>query len=985
MKRFFPLNSAKTWRYGILILGLLAVAWFGFGFYARLTTENLWFQEVGYGHTYRLRLLAQAVLGSGVLLLSLIYLLGNLALAKRWQHPHRVVEGSLLCPLKLRGLLLLLFGLGLLAIALPLHYLQTAWYQLHLDLTLPTFTPPAPALFTPHTLWTLIAQGASQGWFLAVALGLGFALILRPQQLLQAIAIGLSGTMSIIAARQWMQILPALNPVSFQANDPVFHQDIGFYIFRLPLAELLEFWFGGLSVYALVTTAFLYLRSGDSLSQGKFAGFSQRQQQHLCGLAGTVMLVVGFSTWLSRYRLLYSTRGVVYGASFTDTVVQLPAKTSLTLLAIGLAVALWGQGLFGQSAWGRRPRWRSLGIGIGLYWGLAGLATWVLPQTVQALIVQPNELMRERPYIARTIAYTRQAFGLDRVEVQTFDPSGELTYRDIQGNDLILRNIRLWDQRPLLESNRQLQQIRLYYRFPDADVDRYNLKTVIRPDMSKVNSNPKQAHTDASDIAAIQQVLIAGRELDYKAIPKQAQTWVNRHMIYTHGYGFTVSPVNRATPEGLPQYFVKDIGRTPQGALSTATPSIRADIPIGEPRIYYGELTQPYALTGTKIKELDYPSGEENVYNTYDGRGGIRIASAWQRLIVAQYLKDWRMLLAPEITSRSKLLLRRNVQERIKAIAPFLRYDGDPYLVAAEVPTAPSDASRLFWMIDAYTASDRYPYADGGNLPLNYIRNSVKVVVDAYHGSVQFYIADSTDPIIQRWATIFPELFQPLGKMPASLQQHLRYPVDFLNLQSERFLTYHMTDPQVFYNREDQWQIPMEVYGDRLRPVEPYFVISSLPTVPYEEFLLLLPFTPQARTNLIAWLAARSDGENYGKLLLYTFPKQRLIYGPAQIEARINQDPSISQQIALWNRQGSKAIQGNLLVIPIQQSLLYVEPLYLEATQNKLPILARVIVAYEDRIVMAPTLNEALQKLFAVQTESQQQPSALPSRKKRAS
>ncbi|HEY9826565.1 MAG TPA: UPF0182 family protein, partial [Stenomitos sp.] len=936
MKRFFPLNSAKTWRYGILTLVLLAVAWFAFGFYTRLTTENLWFQEVGYGYTYRLRLLAQMLLGSGVLLLSLIYLLGNLTLAKRWQHPRRVVEGSLLWPLKLRGLLLFLFGLGLLAIALPLHYLQTAWYQLHLDRTLPTLTPPAPEQFALHTLWPLIVHSASQGWILAVGLGLGFVLIVRPQQLLQAIAIGLSGAMSIVAARQWMQILPALNPVSFQANDPVFHQDVGFYIFRLPLAELLEFWFVGLSVYAFAATAFLYLHSGDSLSQGKFVGFSQRQQQHLCGLAGAVMLVVGFSTWLSRYRLLYSTRGVVFGASFTDIAVQLPAKTTLTLFAIGLAVALWGQALFGQAAWGRRQRWRSLGIGIGLYWGLAGLATWVLPQTVQALIVQPNELMRERPYLARTIAYTRQAFGLDRVEVQTFDPSGELTYRDIQANDLTLRNVRLWDQQPLLESNRQLQQIRLYYRFPDADVDRYALTTETRSGISKPNPSPSQSPANASESES-QQVLIAGRELDYDAIPKQAQTWVNRHMTYTHGYGFTLSPVNRATPEGLPQYLVKDIGQTPEGALSTATPSIRAAIPIGEPRLYYGELTQPYAMTGTKIKELDYPSGEENVYNTYDGRGGIRVASPWQRLVFARYLKDWRMLLAPEITSSSKLLLRRNVQERAKAIAPFLRYDSDPYLVAAEIPEAPSDASRLFWMIDAYTASDRYPYADGGNLPLNYIRNSVKVVVDAYHGSVQFYIADPSDPIIQRWAAIFPELFQPLSKMPASLQQHLRYPVDFLKLQSERLLTYHMTDPQVFYNREDQWQIPMEVYGDRPRQVDPYYVISRLPTVPYEEFLLLLPFTPQARTNLIAWLAARSDGENYGKLLLYTFPKQRLIYGPAQIEARINQDPSISQQISLWNRQGSRAIQGNLLVIPIQQSLLYVEPLYLEATQNKLP------------------------------------------------
>jgi uncharacterized membrane protein (UPF0182 family) len=377
-------------------------------------------------------------------------------------------------------------------------------------------------------------------------------------------------------------------------------------------------------------------------------------------------------------------------------------------------------------------------------------------------------------------------------------------------------------------------------------------------------------------------------------------------------------------------------------------------------------------MTGTKARELDYPSGSDNVYNSYDGLGGVEIGSAWRRWLFAMHLKDWQMVLTQDFLPETKLLLRRNVKQRIQAIAPFLKFDSDPYLVAAAAnQDFPNNPSYLYWIVDAYTTSDRYPYSDTGSDGINYIRNSVKVVVDAYNGSVNFYIADPNDPIIATWSGIFPQMFQPLSRMPVNLRSHTRYPVDFFKIQSERLMTYHMTDPQVFYNREDQWQIPNEIYGSEPRPVEPYYLITSLPTAPVvgatsprEEFILLLPYTPKQRTNLIAWLAARSDGDNYGKLLLYTFPKERLVYGTEQIEARINQDPVISQQISLWNRQGSKAIQGNLLVIPIEQSLLYVEPIYLEAAQNSLPTLVRVVVAYENRIVMAQTLEQALQAIF---------------------
>ncbi|NEQ06142.1 MAG: COG1615 family transporter, partial [Moorea sp. SIO4E2] len=460
------------------------------------------------------------------------------------------------------------------------------------------------------------------------------------------------------------------------------------------------------------------------------------------------------------------------------------------------------------------------------------------------------------------------------------------------------------------------------------------------------------------------------RELDYDAVPKQAQTWVNKHLVYTHGYGFTLSAVNQVGEGGLPYYFIKDIGsgggEALKGSLYTSSPEIRDSIPIGQPRIYYGELTNNYIMTSTKTQELDYPSGEENVYNTYDGTGGVALNSFWRRLVFAQYLKDWQMVLTGNFTPKTRLLFRRNIRQRIQAIAPFLRYDADPYLVIADTSVGESGVTKnyLYWIVDGYTTSDRYPYADPGDNQFNYIRNSVKVVIDAYNGDVSFYIADPKDPIIQTWSKIFPNFFKSLDQMPSNLRTHLRYPIDLFNIQSERLLAYHMTDPQVFYNQEDLWRIPQEIYAGKSKSVEPYYIIMKLPKEKSEEFILLHPYTPTGRNNLIGWLAGRSDGDHYGKLLLYQFPKQQLIYGPEQIEALINQDPVISQQISLWNQKGSRAVQGNLLVIPIEQSLLYVEPLYIEAEQHSLPTLVRVIVVYQNQIIMAQNLKEALDAIF---------------------
>ncbi|MEH1946563.1 MAG: UPF0182 family protein [Nostoc sp.] len=974
------------WKWGFrLLIGFLGL-WLLLDLGSRLGAEIFWFREVGYLQVFLLRLLTRGILWVVVAGITAAYLLLNLALAQRLKYSQSVKieqaelnseltnflspnyprrdETRILAPqgfqaLKLRWLLPLTLILSLLIGLMLAHYGQIALFYWHSPVNQAIL--PIPALFRPETIWQLLKQIVSQIWYLGLIGGVAIAILIYPQFLLTAIAILSSPIFAFIIFRHWPKVLEYLHPTLFNSTEPLFGRDISFYVFSLPFWELVELWLMGLCLYGFVAVTLTYLLSADSLSQGIFPGFSPQQQRHLFGMGGLLMLVVALSYGLSRYELVYSSRGVSYGASYTDVTAQLPAYSVLCVVAVAIAFYLLWRTFF----WKPKSQYRHFVFyGLGVYLVLVVAADVVLPTVVQYLIVQPNELQREQPYIQRTIALTRQAFDLEAIDVRTFNPQGTLTEADIQKNDSTIRNIRLWDERPLLETNRQLQQIRPYYRFPDADIDRYTLKTDAtsrRPSAPQKLPEPKQEAVESTER---RQVLIAARELDYTGVPQEAQTWVNRHLIYTHGFGFTVSPVNTVGAGGLPEYFVKDISGD-SSALTTSSKAIRESIPIGQPRIYYGEIANTYVMTGTRVRELDYPSGSDNVYNSYDGLGGVEIGSAWRRWLFATYLKDWQMVLTRDFLPETRVLLRRNVKERIQAIAPFLKFDSDPYLVATNAnQDFPSNPSYLYWIVDAYTTSDRYPYSDTGSDGINYIRNSIKVVIDAYNGSVNFYIADPNDPIIATWSRIFPNTFKPLNTMPVTLRSHIRYPVDFFKIQSERLMTYHMTDAQVFYNREDQWQIPNEIYGSEPRPVEPYYLITSLPTVDFEEFLLFLPYTPRQRTNLIAWLAARSDGKNYGRLVLYVFPKERLIYGTEQIEARINQDPVISQQISLWNRQGSRAIQGNLLVIPIEQSLLYVEPIYLEATQNSLPTLVRVVVAYENRIVMAQTLEQALQGIF---------------------
>ncbi|MBO3460636.1 UPF0182 family protein [Aetokthonos hydrillicola Thurmond2011] len=953
----------------ILLLGF----WSLFDLASHLAADIFWFREVGYLAEFLLRLKTQVSLWLIAFFTSSAFLLGNLSIASRLKTKETTGErfGKLLLStnsqrisqrlnsgLRLHWLLPIVLALTILAGAILIYYAQKALSFWHINLTLLTVF-----LHVPPWLHVLEFINLKQIPIPVVELGLLFALttgiFINPQFLLRAIALVISLLLGFLISENWLVVLEFFHATSFNRTEPLFNQDISFYVFRLTFWELLELWLIGLFLYGMTSVALIYLRSANSLSEGRFPGFSVGQRIHLSALGSLFMLAIALHYKIARYQLLYATVGVNYGASYTAVNVQLPIYTGLSLLAVAIAIypilriIVLSKGVKASFKGISYPR--QLIYVVGFYITVAVISGDILPAAVQKLIVQPNELSRERPYIERTIALTRQAFNLNQIETKTFDPQGQLTASDLQQNNLTIRNIRLWDKQPLLETNRQLQQIRSYYKFPDADIDRYTFRT--QKEQGKLGESEKQ------------QTIIAARELDYSIVPKQAQTWVNEHLIYTHGYGFTLSPVNIVGSGGLPDYYVKDIGDRrikQEGSLQIANEAIRASLPIGQPRIYYGENTNTYVMTGTKTQELDYPSGNDNVYNVYDGSGGIEISPLWKRVLFAQYLKDWQMLLTQNFTSQTKLLFRRNILERVRAIAPFLRYDSDPYLVVADAggSNLKQEKTYLYWVIDAYTTSNHYPYSDPGKNQFNYIRNSVKVVIDAYNGTVNFYAADPQDPIINTLTEIFPKLIKPLSLMPFALQSHIRYPQELFEIQSERLLTYHMTEPQVFYNREDLWEVSNEIYGTKPQQVKPYYLIMKLPNTQSEEFILLLPFKPVQRANLIAWLAARSDGQEYGKLLLYEFPKQQLIYGTEQIEALINQDPAISQQISLWNHQGSKVIQGNLLVIPIERSLLYVEPLYLEAEKNSLPTLIRVVVAYNNQIVMAKTLDQALAAIF---------------------
>jgi uncharacterized protein len=712
----------------------------------------------------------------------------------------------------------------------------------------------------------------------------------------------------------WSVLLRYFYQVPYGLNDPQYGKDIGFYLFSLPAYVALKNWLLLMLVLSFLMAGAVYWVQGDIEFDERGRSISAAAIAHGSALLGLFFAVKAWSYGLDRYLLLYGDNGVVVGASYTDTHVALPVLWLLVALSIIAALACWANL--------RVRTWKLPVVGAVLVFGSSLVLAVALPALFQVVFVKPNELQLEKPYIQRNIDLTQQAYNLHQISVKPFPVEQNLTFQTLQANQATIDNIRLWDWQPLMDTYAQLQEIRTYYKFHDVDVDRYHLD------------------------GAYQGVTLSARELQPALLPPNAQTWVNWHVLFTHGNGAVMSPLARKTNEGLPIFYLQDIP-----PVATGGP------PIDEPRIYFGEETDTYVIVKGSTPEFDYPKGADNVYATYGGTGGVAVGGFARRALFAWYFKDPNLLLTSYITGDSRIMFRRNIQDRVRTIAPFLILDRDPYLVISE--------GRLFWMQDAYTTSRYFPYAQTApGSDLNYIRNAVKVVIDAYNGTVDFYLADAADPIAATWERIFPGLFKPLAAMPADLQKHIRYPEDLFYIQAQLYRTYHMNSAEVFYNREDLWQFPRQPTGGNEATMAPYYIIVRLPGEAQAEFLQMLPMVPSQRQNMIAWLAARSDQPDYGKLIVYEFPKEKLVYGPFQIEALINQNTEISQQLSLWNQMGSRVIRGNLLVIPIENSILYVSPLYLRAEAGQLPELKRVIAAYGDRVVMHETLAGALAALF---------------------
>ncbi|GAB4539978.1 MAG: UPF0182 family protein [Pleurocapsa sp.] len=734
------------------------------------------------------------------------------------------------------------------------------------------------------------------------------------------------------SAESWEIILKFGNATDFNSSDPIYNRDIGFYLFQLPFYEGLQSWLFTLLIAGLIAAASVYLLQGVvrfDLARQKVRfknqwqnDFQGREKIHLTLLLSTIALTIAVDFWLKRYDLLYSPTGVVWGAGYTDTHAQLFAYWVMGMGALMLGI------FFVLAIWSRKITLPLYGIAI--YAIALIIVNGIFPGLQQQFIVEPNELDKELPYIKHNLAFTRQAYNLDQIDSQDYAVSSQLTPQVLQQNQGTVDNIRLWDYRPLLSTYRQLQEIRPYYQFNDVDIDRYNIGGNYR------------------------QVMLSARELSYARVPQQAKTWVNERLKYTHGYGVVMSPVNLVTSDGLPVLYIKNI-----------PPVSDIDLQVQQPAIYYGEESERYIFTGTTTPEFDYPQGNENAFTKYQGAGGVPIPSFWHRLAYAYDLGSLKILISNYFADTSRIHYYRQIRQRVSHVAPFLQIDRDPYITVID--------GKLQWIIDAYTTSDRFPYSEPivetsqggiGSKKINYIRNSVKILVDAQDGTMQFFVVDEQDPVIATYRKIFPNLFQGRDTIPAAVQAHFRYPLDLFKIQAQMYLAYHMNDPQVFYNREDLWRFATENYEGNQQAIEPYYQIMNLPGESREEFALILPFTPANKDNMIAWMAALSDGENYGKLLLYEFAKQELIYGPFQIEARIDQNPEISQQLTLWSQEGSRVIRGDLLVIPINGSLLYVEPVYLRAEQGELPELKRVIVAYDKEVAMRQTLEQSLAAIF---------------------
>ncbi|MBL4937648.1 UPF0182 family protein [Clostridium sp. YIM B02515] len=741
-----------------------------------------------------------------------------------------------------------------------------------------------------------------------------------------------------IASSYWYRILQFANSTNFGTKDPIFNKDVSFFVFKLPLIESLYSAVMILLVLLIIITLVSYfaLSTRDKFFNGDFRGNVIRMKgirsgitkfagKQLAVVSALISLMIALGYFIKAWNIVYSPRGVAFGASYTDMHVSLPFYRVISVAAVAAAVIIFISVLRSKA----KPIIVSI-IAIVVLMVGEGLVSVV----IENFLVKSNQISLEKPYIENNINYTRKAFNIDNIQEKPFEVVNNLTKDDIKSNKDTIDNIKINSFTPALEFYNQVQVIRYYYSFNDIDVDRYNMN-------GKYN-----------------QVFVAPREIDLSKLEGNATTWQNKHLIYTHGYGVVMSKVNSVTSEGQPDFVIKDI-----------PPDNSTNIELKNPRIYFGEKTNDYAIGNTDTSEFDYPKGGDNQVNKYDGKAGIKM-SFLNRVLFAINERNINFLLSKDISGESKILINRNIKDRVEKIAPFLSYDSDPYMVIS--------GGKLYWIIDAFTTSDRYPYSQPYN-NINYIRNSVKVVIDAYDGDTNFYIVDKNDPVAASYAKIFPSLFKDASTLSQDIRDHFRYPEDLFNVQCNVLGKYHMTDPTVFYNGEDLWQIAetQKKVGEQKQNNEGAYMITRLPGNQSEEMVLLEYFNMKSKDNMVALFGARMDKENYGKMVLYKFPPQKTIYSPYLFKQKINQDPSISKEISLWNKEGSEVIYGDTMIVPIKSSLLYVEPIYIRATgKNSIPEMKRIVVGYDDKLLLSDSIENALEQIFNYTAEQQQTPNA---------
>jgi uncharacterized membrane protein (UPF0182 family) len=720
----------------------------------------------------------------------------------------------------------------------------------------------------------------------------------------------------LAASTSWLTVLRFLHPTLFGSADPVFGRDVSYYVFALPVITLVIRLLTALTIISLIAAGLSYMLGRTIRAARRNMSIGAPARVHVAVLVSLLFLLTAARiVFLRLPGLLYSTTGPLVGASYANL-----HGTMVGMRLAALAALVGAVLVLARARSERLPR--TIILATAIYAGVYILAVNMYPSTVNRFVVAPNELVKEIPQLQRHIVATRRAWGLDSVITRDLTGEARLTEKDVAANRATVDNIRLWDRDPLLQTFGQLQEIRTYYDFVSVDDDRYHIDGRYR------------------------QVLLSPRELNAASLP--TRTFINERLTFTHGMGLTLGPVNEFTTEGLPVLFVKDL-----------PPVSSVSLKVTRPEIYFGEKSDSWVFANTGQREFDYPSGDENVYASYQGKGGVPVGSWPRRLLFAAYFRSMKVLLSGDITNESRVMYFRNIRERAQRVLPFLLFDPDPYLVI-------DNAGRLVWILDAYTRTTRYPYAQPLSNGINYMRNSVKVVIDAYDGATTAYLADASDPLARTLSKIFPGVLHPLDAMPADLRAHLRYPEALFHAQSDLYATYHMAEPATFYHREDQWQKPAAVRQDEEATRDPFLrhVVMRLPGEKNAEFILMVPFTPKGKDNLASWMVARNDAPHYGQLVVYRLPKQSLVYGPNQIVNRINQDTSISSQLTLWDQHGSDVVWGNLLVIPIEESLVYVQPIYLRAQGGRIPELKRVVVAYQNQVVMTETLDGAFAQLF---------------------